>query len=251
MREGRMIGLASAVVLEVGWLAAVGLAVVLALFGVVGWRVASLPHSLRVSILVELNYWLCRAWYSLRVEDSCTVPASGAVLIVASHTCTADPLLICAGCRYRKIGFMIAREYANFRFWRFFVRSVGCIPVRRDGQDVAATKRAIRHLQAGHALGLFIEGRIAPPREQAGLKHGAALLALRSGAPVIPCHISGTVYRDGILPGFLARHRARVRFGPPVDLSDLAGNRGREALEVATRRIAERIRALAPESPGA
>jgi 1-acyl-sn-glycerol-3-phosphate acyltransferase len=226
----------------------VGLVVLLVAAGVFCWRVARQPHALRLAVLEELNYWLCRVWYRFRRYGPCTVPTGGPVIIVASHTCTADPLLICAGCQYRKIAFMIAREYADLRFWRFFVRAVDCIPVRRDGRDVAGTKQAIRHLRAGHALALFIEGRIPAPGENIQLKNGAALLAIRSGAPVIPCHISGTVYREGILAGFLARHRARIRFGPPVDLSDLAGSSGRDALAAATLQIAERIRALAPTS---
>ena len=111
---------------------------------------------------------------------------------------------------------------------------------------------ALRHLRAGKALTVFIEGRIPAPGQKVEPRDGAALLALRSGAPVIPCHISGTLYRDGILAGSLARHRARVRFGPPVDLSDLAGQTGRETVAAATRRIFEHICALAPaeDRPG-
>ena len=242
-----MLGHARVGAIGVAWPFAAGLALLLVVGGVFCWRVARSPHQLRLAVLAELNHWLCRVWYRLRREGPCTVPAGGPVIIVASHTCTADPLLICVGCPYRRIAFMIAREYANLRFWRFFVRAVGCIPVRRDGRDITATKQAIRHLRAGNALGVFIEGRIPAPGEQVELKNGAALLALRSGAQVIPCHISGTVYRQGVLAGFLARHRARVRFGPPVDLSDLAGGGGRKRLAAATRRIAEQIRALAPD----
>jgi 1-acyl-sn-glycerol-3-phosphate acyltransferase len=232
------------------WPALIGLLLLPALAGLMSWRVIRRPHPLPLAACQELNEWLCGLWYRFRRLGPCTVSPDGPVIIAANHTCTADPLLICAACQYRKIGFLIAREYADLRFWRFFVRTVGCIPVRRDGRDVAAAKQAIRHLKQGNALAVFLEGRIPAPGEQAGLKHGAAMLALRSGAPVIPCHISGTLYRDGILAGFLARHRARVRFGPPVDLTDLAGGGGRKTLSAATQRIYEHIRALAPGHGG-
>ncbi len=233
--------------LAAGGLIWAGLVVLVGLAAVIVWAMARSPHPLLLAAVELLNLWLCRAWYRVRRVGPCTVPPTGPVIIVAGHTCTADPLLICAACRYRRIGFMIAREYADLRFWRFFVRLVGCIPVRRDGRDVAATKQALRHLRSGEALALFIEGRIPTPGEQAELKNGAALLALRSRAPVIPCYISGTVYRESVLGGFLARHKARVRFGPPVKLDDLLAGRGRDALASATRRIDEHIRALAPE----
>ncbi len=246
IRAERMIGHGGLLATGLSWPVWAGLALMVLAAGWLCWRILRSPHPLKLAVLEELNHWLCRIWYRLRRDGPCTVPAEGPVIVVASHTCTADPLMICAACKYRNIAFMIAREYANLRFWRFFVRAIGCIPVRRDGRDVAATKQAIRHLKSGNALGLFIEGRIPDPGEDAELKHGAALLALRSGAPVIPCHIAGTVYRKGVLAGFLARHRARVRFGPPVDLGDLAGKAGRDTLAVATRRIAEQIHALAP-----
>jgi len=209
----------------------------------------SLPgrRPLQLAFVVKLNEFLCRFWYRFRRIGPCTVPPAGPVIITANHTCTADPLMLCAGCTYRTISFLIAREYAHFPVWRFFVRMIECIPVRREANDVAATRRALRRLRAGRVLGIFIEGRITPSGQEPQLKDGAALLALRSRATVIPAHISGTIHCDSILEGFLARHRARVRFGTPVDLSDLAGQRNREAVTAATKRIYERICALGRE----
>ena len=179
-----------------------------------------MSHSFRLAVVVKFNELLCRFWYRWRQVGPCTVPRTGAVIITANHTCTADPLFLCAGCTYRKVSFLIAREYANLSIWRFFVRLVECIPVRRDGNDVAATKEALRRLQNGKAM-------------------------------VIPAHISGTKYRDSILGGFLARHRVRIRFGEPVDLTEFADSSGRvrrQRLAAATQRIAAAIQALAPQA---
>jgi len=202
------------------------------------------PHPLPLAAVEKLNEFFCRCWYRFRRIGPCTVPTTGPVLLVANHTSPADPLMLCAGCTYRKISFLIAREYVSLPIGRFFVRIVECIPVRRDGNDVAAARQALRRLRSGQALGIFIEGRITPPGQQPDLKDGAALLALRSGATVIPAHISGTIYTDTVLPGFLARHRARVRFGPPIDLRDLGERSGRQAVAAATARIYDRIMEL-------
>ncbi|MCP4249431.1 MAG: 1-acyl-sn-glycerol-3-phosphate acyltransferase [bacterium] len=205
------------------------------------------PYGLPLRVAMRFNAAMCRSWYRLRRIGPCTVPADGPVIVAANHHCTADPLILSAACPSRAITFLIAREYANTPFFGYFVGLLDCIHVRRDGRDVAATKTALRRLRQGYALGIFIEGRITPPDETPVPKDGVALLALHSRATVIPAHIGGTLYRDGIAAGFFARHRARVRFGSAVDLAGLTGRPGREAVAEATKRIYEHICALGRE----
>jgi 1-acyl-sn-glycerol-3-phosphate acyltransferase len=110
-------------------------------------------------------------------------------------------------------------------------------------------KKAMRLLRDGKALGIFIEGRIMLPGEKPEPKDGVAMLALKTGTPVIPAHISGVVHTNEVVKGLIARHRARVRFGRPVDLSGLGG-RSREDVRAATQRIYEAILLLAPREDG-
>ena len=143
---------------------------------------------------------------------------------------------------------MVAAEYTKFPIVRYFLNMLDCIAVKRDGRDMGATKQAIRHLRDGKAVGIFLEGRIIPPGEVGEPKDGVAMLALKTGTKVIPTHISGTSYRSTMIRSLLARHRVRVRFGPPVDLSGLDSARdGRAAVRAATLRIYEAIKALAPD----
>ena len=124
---------------------------------------------------------------------------------------------------------------------------IGCVTVRRDAQDAAGTRVALRHLKAGHTLGIFIEGGIQNPGEQRDPKLGAVMLALHANALVVPAHISGTHYDPGITRAFFRRHHAVVRFGPPIDLGKYyipAGDR--EAMAKVSRRLLDRIRDLAP-----
>ena len=217
-----------------------------------GWislriRLARSPLHSALSFAVNLNEFWAKFWYRLQVKGHVTVPHAGPVIITANHTCSADPLFICAAVTYRPLAFMVAREFSNVPVARFFLRLVECIPVRRDGNDTAATKQALRHLRAGKALGIFIEGRIIPPGEVGEPRDGVALLALKTGARVIPAHISGTQYHDGVVRGMLARHRAQVRFGPPVDLSEFnETGGGRDATRSATAKIYAAIKALDP-----
>ena len=191
-------------------------------------------------------------WCGLRMDGPCTVPAQGPVLIVARHTSGVDPLLLIAAVRHRLISFLIAAEYLDTPIVRRLPVMIGCIPVRRDRQDAASVKSALRHLAAGKPLGVFLEGRIPAPGEAAALKHGAAALAARAGARAAPGSSSGTNYDPSLLKMFLCRHRAVVRFGAPIDVRAMIGPRpSREALAEMTALFEQRIAELGAESSAA
>lgn len=200
-----------------------------------------------VTFAVNLTHFIAKFWWRHRRIGPSTVPREGAVIVTANHTCSADPMFIYVATGYRKIAFMVAAEYTKVPVFRWFLRIIDCIPVKRDNQDTAATKQAIRHLRAGGAMGIFIEGGIVPEGEVGRPKDGVAMLALKTGAKVIPTYISGVVRHKNVYRGILARHRARVRFGPPVDLSEFAhGKADRATLRAASEKIFAAIYALAP-----
>ncbi len=227
-------------------------AIVMLLAGVVtlSTRLRRGPHGWALNLGENLNEFLVKSWYRLQVVGRATVPRAGPVIVTSNHVGTADPLLLYAAVPYRAISFMIAAEYARWPILRFFVRAMECIPVHRESREVGATKQAIRYLKQGRALGIFIEGGIPVPGEPARLKDGVALLALKTGTNVIPAFISGITYHEGVLRGLVARHRARVRFGRPVDLAEFrVPSPNRETVRAATQRIHDAIVALAP-GPG-
>lgn len=200
----------------------------------------------RVMTFAEnLNELLAKSWWRFERVGRPTVPRTGAVIVAANHTCSADPIFLSAAVTYRPLSFLIAQEYARAPVIRILVRMLDCIPVKRDGRDTAATKQSLRHLREGKAVCVFIEGRIVPPGEAGKPRDGVALMALKTGAPVIPAYISGTRYHNNVIVGLLQRHRARVRFGKPVELRDFNAD-DREQVRAATRKIYAAIHALAP-----
>lgn len=203
------------------------------------------PLGFRVGFWWNLSDVYCRWWFRLRREGPCTVPAEGPVIVVANHTCGMDPLLIVSSMPHRLPAFMVAREYHELPLGGRLTRMLECIPVRRDGQDTSATRAALRHLKQGKVLAIFIEGRIARPGETLEAKDGAAMLALHSRAIVVPVHISGTHWNEYVLWSFLRRHRARVRYGPPIDLSEWTGPRpDKERVAQISAMLLGRIREL-------
>ncbi len=139
------------------------------------------------------------------------------------------------------------------RVWRAtplhpaFHRHIGSIPLHLDRADVGALRRALTALERGRVVGIFPEGPFSVRgRLERGLP-GVALLALRSGVPVVPAGIAGTfealVGRACHIP---RPSRLAVRFGPPRRFTTEGGDGRRAARERVTRRIMDDIAALLP-----
>jgi len=212
-------------------------------------RRATLPLSYAFfRYVVEV---LAKSWYGCDLIGPRRIPRQGPAIVTANHISPVDPLLIYSTCGYRLISFMIAAEYYNLPILGRFIRVGRAIPVRRGENDIGATKTALRRLKQGDVIALFIQGGIRGKEQQDQLKNGVAMLALRTGAPVIPAYISGAGDPGSIFKALFSRFRTRIRFGPEVDLSGFKGadgGRGQEVLTAATRKVFNSIQALRPGS---
>lgn len=231
----------------VGWILA-GVALVTLATGLITLevRLRRSPHGRVILFFEHLIEFIARFWWRMTITGG-RIPRHGAVLIAPNHTCYPDPIFVIAAAPHRIISFLVAAEYVHLPIVRYFLRKAECIPVRRDGRDAGPTREVMRRLRDGKAIGIFIEGRIVPPGQESRPRDGLAMLALRTGAPVIPVHISGTRYSKHLVGAFLTRHRVRIHIGRPVDLSEFAGReRERTAVREATEKIFAAIGALAP-----
>ena len=95
-------------------------------------------------------------------------------------------------------------------------RQIGSIPLEIGRPDLGALRRALAALDAGHVVGIFPEGPSSVRGRLEPGHHGVGVLALRSGAPVLPAAIRGTyealVGRRLYVP---RRHPISVTFGAP------------------------------------
>lgn len=144
--------------------------------------------------------------------------ASGAI-IISNHRCSFDPVAIQMFAP-RMVRWMVAREYCEIPALAWFFRLARCIPVSRAGADTGATREAIRAAQNGDLIGLFPEGRLNKT-DQLLLpgRPGAAMIALRARAPVVPCYISGMPRAASIGANLLRPARVRMVMGKPIDLT--------------------------------
>ncbi|HSV72361.1 MAG TPA: lysophospholipid acyltransferase family protein [Chthonomonadales bacterium] len=187
-----------------------------------------------------------------RVEGRGNVPKRGAVIIAPNHLSHADPPLVGIAAP-RGVWFMATTELFGVRVFGALARIYRAIPIRQDSPDRAALRRVERLLGGGAAVVIFPEGHESLDGRLLPLQGGTALLAIRTGTPILPVGIVGT---PAMLPARSTRPRrapapAVVRFGRPIDAVELAGGRkGRGAVEHATRLLASALRDLTPELNG-
>ena len=186
-------------------------------------------------------------WFDLRVDGLEHLPASGPYLIAANHHNYLDGVVLGVTVP-DPISFLVMP-----RVWRatplhpIFHRNIRSIPIDLDRADVGALRRALQSLQEGRVVGIFPEGPFSVRgRLEPGLP-GVALLALRSGVPVIPAGIRGTYEALAGRRGYIPRRvPIGVRFGPARCFSGDGSHGRRSARSYVTRRIMDDIAALLP-----
>jgi len=179
-----------------------------------------------------------------RVQGREHEPADGPVIIVCNHRSDLDPLVAGAALR-RRVAFMAKQELFRVPGVRWWVTACGAFPVRRGEPDRQALRTSLRILEGGGVLVMFPEGTRATGRELRPPEPGAALLALRTGATVLPVAIDGT---DVVLPrGAHRPHRGTisVRIGAPIGVPSPVGRRpGRDEIDALGRRYMEELARL-------
>jgi 1-acyl-sn-glycerol-3-phosphate acyltransferase len=202
-------------------------------------------------VLWWINALYCAIVHRLEAGGPAPLPEHGPAILISNHTCGIDHMILQAGCR-RVLGFMIAREFYDFWLCRPFCKLLGCIPVRRDGTDLAATRAALRSLAEGRVLPIFPEGRILSTsgREIGEGKPGAAFIALHARVPVIPAYIRGTPMTSNVFKALVTPSRAKVIYGQPIDLSVESAHEpvDRAILATVTHKLMAAIEALRARS---
>jgi 1-acyl-sn-glycerol-3-phosphate acyltransferase len=129
------------------------------------------------------------AWWDLHVHRHDLTPVDGPVVFACNHVGWVDgPLL--AICAPRPVHALTKREMFTGPLG-VVLRGAGQIPLDRFAADPGAVKACLRVLADGGAVGVFPEGTRGSGTYDV-LHHGAAYLALVSGAPVVPVTMIGT-----------------------------------------------------------
>jgi 1-acyl-sn-glycerol-3-phosphate acyltransferase len=167
-----------------------------------------------------------RVTYRVRVEGREHLPRRGPVILAANHRSFLDsiflPLVV-----GRRMTFVAKAEYFDDPKTAWFFRAVGQITIRRDGGSASegALTAATEVLERGGVFGIYPEGT----RTRDGYTHrghtGAARLARRTGAPIVPVGLVGT---DECQPTDRKLPRpfrsVTIRFGAPISAEHYASD---------------------------
>lgn len=178
--------------------------------------------------------------YRCRVRGAHHLPSTGPVMVIMDHKAYWDPVI--AGMIFdRPLRYMAKKELFGSRAFGTFITSLGAFPIDRGAGDREALRMALEILGRGEVLLMFPEGSRQRDDAVHEFMPGVGMIALRSGAPVVPLALNGTQYmlRDGKagLPAL------RGLVGPPVDLSDIAA-RNSKAYQEAARRMHDAVAGL-------
>jgi 1-acyl-sn-glycerol-3-phosphate acyltransferase len=176
-------------------------------------------------VVFRISRWIIRAllrlFFGFTVAGREHEPPTGAVIVVSNHLSDLDPLVIGSALR-RPVAFMAKEELFTPPLLRWWVTACGAFPVRRGEPDRQAIRTALEVLRRGGMLVMFPEGTRGRDRTLRPPEPGAAMLALRTGAPLLPAAILGT---DRVLPRDarrLRRSRITVRLGSPIHVGGAA-----------------------------
>ena len=192
-------------------------------------------------LLMRVLLLLLTRW---RVSGRDNIPSGGPLLIVANHINLADPPLLGVSLS-RKVVFMAKEELFRSRFSGYFVRSFGAFPVYRGKVDREALRQAKRVFADGLALVMFPEATRSNNAQLQSAFPGSALIALRSGVPILPVGITGTEKIEGIA-WILHRPVVTVNIGHPFYLPSVNSRLTKVEMAGLTNFIMGRIAELLP-----
>jgi 1-acyl-sn-glycerol-3-phosphate acyltransferase len=173
-------------------------------------------------------------------------PKKGPALVVINHLGDADVVLLGASIPTTIDGMGKIELYEHWLVGPIF-RGYGVIWVHRGRPDRKAIRSALDGLAEGRIIALAPEGR---QTVEGGLEQGtegAAFLAMKSGAPIIPVAMTGTE-NDNIYGNFKRWKRAPVTLsvGKPFFIREQTDRQ--KMMRDGTRQIMESLANLLPES---
>ncbi len=159
----------------------------------------------------------------------------GKAILISNHQSMWDPLMI-SYFLLRPVHWMGKSELFEKPITRFFFKAVKTFPVHRGKGDLSAIKHAFKILRDGKILGIFPQGTRRKNGEIGEFETGAAMIALRNKAPVIPIFVKGD---------YTKFKRMIVIAGQPINLSDHVGTgKGPETVAKATKLLEDKMREL-------
>jgi len=185
---------------------------------------------------------LFHLFFKIRISGLENVPKDSNFILASNHRSFMDGPLIGYLLSPRVIHWIIARWVYEKWIFKPFCFISRCVAV--GGSSLTAEKV----LNRGGIIGIFPEGGVCCDRYIKSGHKGVAVLALKTGVPVLPCYVDGTFNsrRKPILSARLFT-TVRVIIGKPVRFDKITCSRvPAEAIEKTLPEIIAAINNLSP-----
>lgn len=193
--------------------------------------------------LIKLVAWACTR---IEIGGLENIPRDGPILIVINHLGDADVPALISSLPFTPDA-LAKIELYDLPILGKLIDLYGVIWLHRGKPDKRALRAALDGLAEGRRIIIAPEGRYSLTGTLEEGSGGAAFLAYKSGAPILPIAITGTeneaVYSSLKL---FKRARVHIRVGKIFRLEEQVSTR-REAMNEGTMRIMAEIRSLLPE----
>ena len=204
------------------------------------WRVVPISYWAVVALIRLCTFLYVKGPYVRGREN---VPATGGAILVSNHLNNADPCII-PGALNRRIITMAKREMFKWPGLSLIFRFIGAFPVDRQGADLSAIREAQAVVHDGMLLLMFPEGTRSKDRQLHQGFAGTALIAYRTGAPIIPIAVTGTEHLKWPFLFFrpFLGPRVTITFGKPFyppKIDRITTQAARTATDDIMRRVAE------------
>ncbi len=187
-------------------------------------------------------------WFAdYKIEGQENIPTSGPVLVVSNHLSNLDPAIVAAALPRPPV-FLAKKELFKYSVGAFLMRGYGAYPVDRRGGDVGALNWIIRQLSVEHRIVIvFPEGTRSRTGGLLRGQPGLALLAISTGAPVVPAALTGSEPLQNTLKVLKPTATIRLKIGRPFVVRDTSQRLSRETASALTTEIMVRISRMLPE----
>lgn len=207
------------------WLAVVALVMTLIIAPLV--TIVGLMHSHSDWIDRLIRVWarslVWAAGIRLTIAGQEKLDPAKRYIVIANHASYLDiPCLLAA--INQPLRFMAKASLFMIPIFGWGLTAAGFIPIdrKKTATGKAAFDKAAKRIQGGNSLIIFPEGGRSRTREMKPFKHGAFLLSMKSGLPIVPTAILGN---HEVMPSTRLRVRpgpVEIVIGDPVETKDLS-----------------------------
>lgn len=136
--------------------------------------------------------WATKAFLAGEISGRENLPDRGPYIVTSNHLSLADPVFVTLGVG-KLVRFLALDDlFDQNKFLEQTIYYFGSIPISRDRPPLGAMHHALDVLRNDEILGVYPEGARALHWGERTIKRGAAWLSLATGAPIIPCALTGT-----------------------------------------------------------